>query len=322
MSRYTQLTEGERNQIYALNKRGFKQAEIAKDIGKSPATISRELRRNRGKRGYRPKQAHQMAQRRRRLAASHPKMHHEVIAHIESKLALQWSPEQISNTMEIETGVRVSHERIYQHVYEDRLASGKLHTHLRHGRKKRRKRCNPIDRTGSRGRIKNRRDIEERPTLVDTRLTTGHWEIDTIIGKGQKGAAVTIVERKSRFTLIAGVKNRTAEQVAEATIRLLSPFPDLLLSITADNGKEFADHEQIAKTLGIDFYFAKPYHSWERGTNENTNGLIRQYLPKSEPLSDLTKETEQMIMDRLNHRPRKTLGYRTPTRDLFGLSLN
>lgn len=324
MSEYTQLTEGERNQIYALNKRGFKQSEIALDIERSASTISRELRRNRGKRGYRPKQANQMAQQRRKKASSHPKMVESVIAHIREKLALQWSPQQISRTMEAEIGIRVSHERIYQYVYRDRLAKGTLHLHLRHGRKKRRKRCNPSDRTGRRGRIKNRRDIDERSALVETRLITGHWEIDTIIGKGHKGAVVTIVERRSRYTLLASVENRSAELVAEATIRLLRPFADLdlVLSITADNGKEFANHEEISAALGIDFYFAKPYHSWERGTNENTNGLIRQYLPKSATLNDLAEETELMIMDRLNHRPRETLGYRTPHVELLGYSSN
>jgi IS30 family transposase len=321
MTGYTQLTEGERNQIYVLNKRGLKQSEIAHDLGREPSTISRELKRNRGGRGYRPKQAHREATERRRAASSRPKMKDNVVAHVEAKLGLQWSPEQISGTMEDEIGIRISHERIYQHIYKDRLAGGNLHTHLRHGRKKRRKRCNPGERTGNRGKIKNRRDIDERSALVDTRLTQGHWEIDTIIGKGQEGAAVTIVERKSRFTLIAGVENRTAEQVTAATIRLLQPYGDQVVSITADNGKEFAHHEEIAEALKVDFYFARPYHSWERGTNENTNGLIRQYLPKSESLSKLSDETERFVMERLNNRPRKILGFRTPS-DELNLHLN
>jgi IS30 family transposase len=313
MSGYTQLTEGERNQIYALNKQGLNQRQIAESLQRHPSTIGREMARNRGQKGYRPKQAHHLARERRANAASHPKMTEEVIAHVEEKLRLEWSPETISATMQAPTGIRISHERIYQHVYEDRRNGGDLHTHLRHGRTKRRKRCNPSNRSG-RGHIKNRRDIDERPSIVDTRLTTGHWEIDTIIGQGQQGAAVTIVERKTRFTLLAAVPDRSASSVSAATIRLLEPYRSRVESITADNGKEFAGHETIAEKLGADFYFAKPYHSWERGTNENTNGLIRQYLPKSEPLDTLSPEREDFIMERLNNRPRKVLGYDTPER--------
>ena len=275
--KYHQLTEGERNQIYVLRKDGYIPSEIAAKLGRAPSTISRELKRNHGKRGYRPIQAQNLSDERRSVASSRPKMTGEIIGYIEEKLRLDWSPETISSVMKTDPAIEgsISHERIYEHVYEDRLNGGDLHTHLRHGRKKRRKRCNPSPDRAGRGHIKNRRDIDERPKAVETREEPGHWEIDTIVGKGHQGNAVTIVERTTRFTLIEILDDRKAETVTEATVRLLEPYKDVCLSITADNGKEFAGHEKISAQLEIDFYFAKPYHSWERGTNENTNGLIR-----------------------------------------------
>lgn len=236
-----------------------------------------------------------------------------VVDHIESRLRMEWSPEQISQTMKSDIGVRVSHERIYQLVYQDRLKGGDLHTHLRRAHKKRRRRCHPANHRGSRGRICNRRDISERSPLVETRLTVGHWEVDTIIGAGHKGAVVTLVERATRFALIAPVKSTGAEEVTLAIITMLYAYRHIVFSITADNGKEFARHEEIAQALEADFFFARPYHSWERGTNENTNGLIRQYLPKKEALDELDEAKAAFIQDRLNNRPRKILAFNTPS---------
>lgn len=321
MKEYTQLTEGERNQIYALNKQGLTQSEIAQAMSRDKSTICRELNRNRGGRGYRPIQAHRLAGERRAKASSRTKMTESVTAHIEARLRLQWSPEQISETMFEEVSVKLSHERIYQHIYADRKQGGTLHTNLRQGRPRRRKRCNPSPDRNRRGQIPNRRDISQRGELTESRLIFGDWEIDTIIGRHHQGAVVTLVERKSRYTLLAGVERRTAANVETETIRLLKPFGKSNLTITADNGKEFANHESIAEALGIDFYFARPYHSWERGTNENTNGLIRQYLPKDQPLDQIEVARQNLIMDRLNHRPRKVLGYRTPA-EVLASNLN
>jgi len=309
---FTQLTEGERNQIYVLHKQGTKPVVIARLLGRNRSTICRELRRNCGGRGYRPAQAHCLARARRSRASRRIKMSPPVVDHIEARLRLDWSPEQISQTMRGDVGVRMSHERIYQHVYQDRLMGGDLHTHLRRAHKKRRRRCHPANHRG-RGRILNRRDISERSPLVETRLTVGHWEADTIIGAGHKGAAVTLVERATRFTLIAPVKSTGSEEVALAIITMLHAYRDIVFSITADNGKEFARHEEIAQALEADFFFARPYHSWERGTNENTNGLIRQYLPKKEALDDLDDAKVDYILDRLNNRPRKILAFNTPS---------
>jgi len=169
---------------------------------------------------------------------------------------------------------------------------------LRHGKKQRRKRCNPGANRAGRGHIKNRRDIDERPAYVEDRLAFGDWEIDTIIGKAHSGAAITIVERKSRFVILIPLMNRKADIVASETIDVLLPIKETVKSITADNGKEFAHHELVSEKLGLNYYFAKPYRSWERGTNENANGLIRQYIPQ--------------IMDKLNNRPRKILDHQTP----------
>jgi transposase, IS30 family len=318
MKQYTQLTEGERNQIYILNKEGFRPSKIAQRIDRDPSTVSRELKRNRGGCGYRAKQAHDLANRRRSNASSGTRISPEAWAYAIEKLEKeQWSPEQIAGRIEKDIGKTVSHEFIYQKVYEDRKAGGDLHKNLRHGHKKRKKRCNPGAARAGRGHIKNRRDIAERPAHVEKRKTFGHWEIDTIIGKGQSGAAITIVERKSRYTIVIPLKNRLSRIVAEETIKALKSIAHTVKSITADNGKEFAQHECVAEALGLDYYFATPYHSWERGTNENANGLIRQYIPKTASILDISRDDAQLIMNKLNNRPRKILNFQTPAEVLL-----
>lgn len=314
MNQYTQLTEGERNQIYALLKEGFSNIAIALRLKRSPSTISREIKRNTGERGYRPKQAQSRASTRRSKASSAGRIGGTVEQYMLEKLTQdQWSPEQISGRIYKDIGEDLSHEWIYQYVYKDRKAGGELYKNLRHGHRQRRKRCNPSLGRSGRGHIKNRRDIDERPASVEDRQIFGHWEIDTIIGKSHSGAAVTIVERKTRFTIVIPMPNRKSDLVAAETINILQPIQAKVKSITADNGKEFATHEEVAEKLGIDYYFAKPYHSWERGTNENANGLIRQYIPKNADLTEVTKSEAQKVMNKLNNRPRKTLNYQTPT---------
>jgi IS30 family transposase len=235
---------------------------------------------------------------------------------VESKLRLDWSPEQISGWLRKNDQETVSHEQIYQHVYAEQRAGGALYKHLR-CQKKRRKRSGKYD---HRGIIPDRKSIDARPVIVEQRQRLGDWEGDLIIGKNHQGAALTLVERKSSFTLIRKVDGKQALPVANAIIASLDWVP-AVETLTNDNGKEFAEHKMVSSALAAKIYFAHPYSSWERGTNENTNGLIRQYLPKEPNLSTLTTKEECLIMDRLNLRPRKCLGFLTPFEVFFGLHL-
>lgn len=225
----------------------------------------------------------------------------------QKKLRQQWSPEQISAHADI------SPETLYQRIYADKRAGGSLWQNLR-CQKLRKKRYGKHDR---RGMIPNRIAIEERPAVVETRSRIGDWEADTLIGKRHKQAIVSLVERKSGFTLIKKVVRKTAHAVSQAVIRLLKPYCNWVHTLTADNGREFAGHEAIAQALHADFYFAHPYASWERGTNENTNGLIRQYFPKDRDFTTISQKEIDMAMNRLNNRPRKRLGYLTPAQVFF-----
>lgn len=310
MSTYTQLTREQRYQIKALVDIGHNQTEVAQQLQVNKSTISREVRRNRGQRGYRPKQAHEMALKRRREKAQ-MKIGPEIWVLVEEKIREDWSPEQISGRLKKE-GIAISHEHIYQYIYADKRAGGTLWTHLR-CQKKRRKRYGKHDR---RGKIPNRKSIEERPQIVDQRVRFGDWEVDLVLGKDQQGVIVTLTERKSRFTLLRSISSKQSDLVAQAVISLLK-WVAPLESITADNGKEFAAHLDISQALSVNFYFAHPYASWERGTNENTNGLIRQYLPKSRNLKNVSFQEEIRIMDRLNLRPRKCLDFRSPFEVFF-----
>jgi IS30 family transposase len=204
---------------------------------------------------------------------------------------------------------RISHETIYQHILQDKYEGGYLYKHLRQSNKKRKKRYGS---NSKRGQIKNRISIAERPSVVDAKARIGDWEIDTVIGKHQQGVLITLVERISKFTLIKQVANKTAEAVTARVISILKNIKHKVLTITADNSKEFAYHKQISMALKLDFYFAHPYHSWERGLNENTNGLIRQYFPKKTSFDSINDNDVETAMERLNSRPRKTLGFKTP----------
>ena len=305
---YTQLNQEQRYQIYALLKIEPSQTKIAAVLGVHKSTISRELQRNRGQRGYRPQQAHRFAQQRRRKVIRN-RIPTDTWTKIEEKLRQDWSPEQVSCWLKKNLDTTVSHEWIYQYVYLDKRTGGDLHKHLR-CQKKRRKRAGDYDR---RGKIPNQVSIDERPEIVEKRERIGDWEGDTIIGAGRQGAIVTLVERKSRFTLLKQVANRTAAVVENAILDLLEPYQDATLTITFDNGKEFANHQSIAQKLQSDVYFAHPYASWERGTNENTNGLIRQYFPKGSDFSSITDDQISFVKERLNDRPRKCLDFQAPS---------
>jgi IS30 family transposase len=285
------------------------QQEIADAVGTSQSTVSRELKRNSGQRGYRHKQAQTKTVKRRCDATKALKMTESMIALIEQKLSEKWSPEQISGWLYDELGESLSHERIYQHVWADKHAGGELYMQLRRQARRYQKRSNGKT---SRGQIRNRLGIEERPAVVDDKSRIGDWEIDTVIGKGHSGALVTIVERATQFALVPNIPNKSAEAVTAATIDLLRPYREALHTITADNGKEFAYHEQLTAELGAVVYFARPYHSWERGLNENTNGLLRQYWPKSTDFKTVSAKEVAAVVTQLNQRPRKTLGFKTP----------
>jgi len=310
MNAYKQLTQEQRYYIYQLNKIGIKQIEIAKIIDVHKSTIGRELKRNSGGKGYRPKQAHQKSMARRKNAAKAIKMNADTIALIEEKILEQWSPEQISGWLWRDRKTSLSHERIYQHIWENKKQGGDLYQHLRrHGRKYQKRGANGKH---SRGQIKRQVSIDDRPKIVDDKRRVGDWEIDTVIGKGHSGALVTIVERKTLYTLVARVHGKRADWVTQVTIELMQPFAERVHTITADNGKEFAYHEEISEALNTSFYFAHPYSSWERGLNENTNGLIRQYFPKGTDFKTVTDEDVYNMGKKMNNRPRKKLGFKTP----------
>ena len=314
MKHYTQLTQDQRYQIYILMKAGFTQSETADLLGVHKSTISRELRRNGGQRGYRPQQAQQRCLERRQKKAKtriEPPTWHLV----RQLLRQDWSPEQIHLWLDKEARIQLSPEWIYQYILTDKQAGGTLYQHLR-CQKQRKKRYGAYSR---RGQIPNQVSIDQRPAVVDARSRFGDWEVDTVIGKQHRQALITIVERKSKLTLIAKVARKTAEAVTEAIIRLLKPLAAWVHTITADNGREFADHQKIAKALKAKFYFAHPFASWERGLNENTNGLVRQYFPKKHDFTTITQNQIEKVMDRLNNRPRKSLGIKTPNQVFFGI---
>ena len=310
MSTYQQLTYEQRCQIEALKNSGLNQQEMADVMEVSQSTISRELSRNTGERGYRHIQAQRKTVERRLATVKPHKMTAELIDEVEDKIYQKWSPEQISGWLAFEEVATISHERIYQHVWSDKAEGGKLYTFLR--RRARKYQARGSNGKTSRGQIKNRVSIDERPGVVDEKNEVGHWEIDTVIGKNHSGALVTIVERVTKFTVSMRVQSKRANDVTAATITLLTPFRKLVHTITADNGKEFSAHEKIAKKLDCGFYFAHPYHSWERGLNENTNGLLRQDFPKSTDFKHVSDDAVRLSVSQLNDRPRKTLGFKTP----------
>ena len=315
---YQQLTEEERIEIYAMRQEGKSIAQIAQALGRDRSTINREINRNSGQRNYRPKQAHRKAQERRTNKRKAVKMTEPTLAYIHKKLGIEWSPDQISNMMRVDpqyTGHPVSHERIYIYIWEDKRNGGALYKQLRVAHKaKYRKRYGKND---YRGKIPNRKDIDQRPAIVDEKNRIGDWEADLVVGAGASGYLVTLVERVSKLTLIGHVRYKTSESVTEEIIRMMRPHKDFVTTITFDNGREFCGHGTIALELSCDCYFAKPYHSWERGLNENTNGLIRQYLPKQISFPPISRSKLTFIMDRLNTRPRKLLDYATPSKVYF-----
>ena len=310
---YQQLTENERYQIYALKKAGHKQVEMAELLGRSPATISRELRRNGGLRGYRPRQAQRLTKRRQTRAFKARKVTDEVRRHIETLIRQELSPQQVVDYLARRQIVSLHHETVYSMIYSDKAAGGDLYRHLRIAAKPYRKRYGHYDR---RGKIPDRVSIDERPDIVDQRCRIGDWEGDTVIGKNRKSALLTLVERKTLYTVIVRLTGKRADLLAKAAIQHLSPFRQRVKTITFDNGLEFAHHQDISRELAAKVYFAHPFASCERGINENTNGLIRQYFPKGTDFNQVTDAQVQHVAKRLNDRPRRTRGGRSPN-ELF-----
>ena len=308
---YKHLSQAERYQIHALMKAGHDQSQIAKLLDRHKSTISRELSRNTGSRGYRPKQACEMSADRAQNSRNAPTVEPWVREAACALLCIQWSPEQIASQLPI------SHETVYQHVYADKAQGGTLWKHLRCQKQKRKRYASGRDR---RGQIPNRRPLSERPLHIEARRQVGHWECDTVIGASHKGAVVTMVERKSGYAVMAKVEKKTSELVSSAIVDKLQPLAARVKTLTFDNGKEFAGHAHIDQQLQSTAYFARPFASWERGSNENLNGLLRQYVPKKRAMSTVTDEEIRMIQNRLNNRPRKRLGFKTPA-EVFHQSL-
>jgi len=307
---YKHLTLRERYLIHAY-RRVRTQKEMAKMIGVHPSTVSRELKKGLDTSGrvYFPIGSDNRAKRlqEEKSKQANLKLTDSVIKLIKKYLKKEYSPEQISATLSIKHGVTISHVTIYGFIHKDRLHNGTLHTKLRHKGKRRAKYGK-----GRKNRIPNRVSIEQRPAIVEEKTRVGDFEADTIIGKGRQGAIVTIVERKSMYVKLSLPVRKKALIVANEMIRLLGRYKKHVHTITTDNGLEFAKHQTIAKKLKCDYYFCHPYSSWERGLNENINGLIRQYIPKGSSFEHLTAKEIKRIENRLNHRPRKSLGWRTP----------
>ena len=308
---YKHLSQAERYQIHALMKAGHDQSQIAKLLDRHKSTISRELSRNTGSRGYRPKQACEMSADRAQHSRNAPTVEPWVREAACALLCIQWSPEQIASQLPI------SHETVYQYVYADKAQGGTLWKHLRCQKQKRKRYASGRDR---RGQIPNRRPLSERPLHIEARRQVGHWECDTVIGASHKGAVVTLVERKSGYAVMAKVEKKTSELVSSAIVDKLQPMAARVKTLTFDNGKEFAGHAHIDQQLQSTAYFARPFASWERGSNENLNGLLRQYVPKKRAMSTVSDEEIRMIQNRLNNRPRKRLGFKTPA-EVFHQSL-
>ena len=311
---YRQLNAEERSVLAALRTLGLSQAEIARHLGRHRSTIWRELRRNSAPYdgGYRSKRAHQRAHARLWRSRRNSQFGPAQWARVEELLREEWSPEQVAGHLRRHGELRISHETIYRHVWTDWKKGGTLHAHLRGARKNCRKRYGRYD---SRGRLAGKRRIGERPAEVERRKQIGHWEIDTMMGQslGESSACiVTLVERKSGYVAIGKLAARTVLQTNRAILALMRRHRGRFRTITADNGTEFHGYAALEAATGVRFYFATPHHSWERGTNENTNGLIRQYLPKGQSMTDLTQEECDALADHLNNRPRKRHGYKTP----------
>lgn len=303
------LTSEDRCKIETLFNAGLKASQIAKQMGRHKSTITRELDRNSVDGVYKHEDALALSKR-RRSCGGRKKLTADNWTYVRVLLYLKWSPEQISGWLKVNPGIGfyVSDEWIYDYVRKNRAEGGDLYAQLRRGGRL----YNNSKHRPYRGKIKDRVSIEKRPEIVDKRIRIGDWEVDSVIGKLNKSSLVTLVERMSRYTVIMRVNSKESQIVAQAIITRAKELRLPLHTITGDNGTEFANHKKIANELGIDFYFTHPYSSWEKGTNENTNGLIRQYFPKGTDFNAISDDAIKLVENELNNRPRKCLNYKRP----------
>lgn len=313
---YHHLTYQKRCHIEALFKSGTSICKIASSLSVHRSTIYRELRRNGFKWVYLADYAQQKSAVRNSNAHKKAyKMDKKTVLTITRKLKIQWSPDQIQGGLKQQAGMtHVSHETIYKLVWKDKREGGLLYRNLRRrGKKYSRNRANE-----RRGKFSNRVDIDQRPAIVEEKTRIGDWELDTIVGADHSGGLLTVVDRASKYTIIVLLKNLTANEIYQALVTRLKPNKSKVFTLASDNGKEFSHHKQIEKTLKTKFFFAKPYHAWERGLNEHTNSLIRQYFPKKTRFDKIEKSEVIRVEKKLNHRPRKVLGYKTPSEVFWG----
>jgi len=307
---YTQLTEGERYTISMLRVQNFSISGIATVLGRHRSTIYREIARNRCNDGrYRVDKALSRTRGRRSRSRRNTQYGQNIYTVLDRFIKEKWSPKQICERFSLDRLLQISHDTIYRYIKKDKQLGGELHRYLRHSRKQMRKGYGSAD---SRGSLRNKRPIDERPLGAHNRSRLGHWEIDTVMGGQTKDCIVTLVERKSGVVLIGKLKNRTTRELNRVVIRLINSSRYKFKTITADNGTEFHGYEIIERHAGVKFYFAAPYHSWERGSNENMNGLIRQYLPKRQCMAWLTQKGCDKIAEKINNRPRERFGFWTP----------
>jgi IS30 family transposase len=311
LSNMSHITIEQRYTISVMLKANYPRKEIALAIGKDKSVLSREIRRNSDQRNgeYKSDLATKKYEQRQAEKPRYITFTSTIEAYVVKGLNNDLSPEQIAGRAKLDGIACVSPERIYQYVWQEKKDGGILFEHLRHTGRKYRKRGSAKDK---RGIIKNKVDIEQREKIVDEKIRFGDLEIDTVIGKNHQGALLTINDRVTSLVWIRLLESKHAEPLTESAIKALIPLKEELKTITSDNGKEFAKHQEIAKALDIKFYFAKPYHSWERGANENTNGLIRQYFPKGTSFENITHQQVEYVQNKLNNRPRKKLGFLSP----------
>jgi IS30 family transposase len=310
--KYRQITFEERYTLGLLRRQGLTPAAIARVLGRHRSTIARELQRNRTPRddAYRPQLADWYARGRRSRSRRNRRFSPADWDRVAALVLEDWSPEQIAGWLRRQRQLSISHETIYRYIWADKRQGGRLYTHLRGAQKQRRKRYGRYD---SRGRLAGKRPITARPAAANARTQVGHWEADTILGAGQSGPCVlSLVERKSGYVVLGKLHRRTAAEVNQRAVRLIRRQPRPVRTITADNGTEFHSYTAIERATTARFYFATPHHAWERGTCENTNGLLRQYLPKRKSMAHVTQHDCNRIAAKLNRRPRKRLAYRTP----------
>lgn len=302
------LTFQEREILYRLNQAKRPKAEIAEVLGRDRSTVYRELNRNTGGRGYRPKQAQRKADERRLACRGEPKMKDpQLKKHVTRSLKKGWSPDQIAGRarrdFSRDPARQVSHQTIYNWLNDE---APELRAHLRRGRRRRQ--------PETRGRIPNRVDIAGRPKAVAAKCRYGDWEGDTVVSPGRRSGLVTMVERKSQYLRVRKTASLKSPPTMRAACCSLRDLPQSLRrTMTLDNGKEFAGHDVLTERLGLAVYFARPYASWQRGLNENTNGLLRQFFPKGTDFARICRRQVARVEQLLNQRPRKSLGYKTPS---------